>query len=134
MPVKRLAAAAFLLASGAAFPLPAQTVPISMSPFAGGVAEDSAPPITSYPLGESEMLANNMMQSIRMEQRQRDLCWEYGCLVIANQSENYRITEFRVREAAADGSFRWSDNQFKQFGVPLYPKKATFLFKTGKPE
>ena len=67
-------------------------------------------------------------------QQKHDLCWQYGCLVIANQSKNYRITEFRVREAARDGTMRWSENQFSQFGAALAPRKAVYLFKTGKPE
>jgi hypothetical protein len=115
-------------------PVSGQAAPVSMSPFAGSAAEDTLPPNTSYPLGESEMIANNMMVSMRLEQRQRDLCLQYGCLVIVNESTSYRITEFRVRESAKDGTLRWSDNQFRQFGVSLYPKKATFFFKTGKPE
>src|SRR5689334_20446769 len=123
----------FLMGAAIASAAAAQTVPITMDPFAGSEAADTVRPITSYPLGQSELVANIMLQSLRLEQKQRDLCWDYGCLVIANESENYRVTGFHVQEAAADGSMRWSRNQLKQFGVPLYPKKATFLFKTGDP-
>ncbi len=122
-----------LLALAAAAPALAQTVPISMSPFAGSSSEDSTAN-TFYPFGESEMMARGMASSVRMAQQKHDLCWQYGCLVIANTSKNYRITEFRVREAARDGTMRWSANQFSQFGAALDPRKAVYLFKTGKPE
>lgn len=122
-----------LLALTVPAPASAQTVPVSMSPFAGSASEDSTAN-TFYPFGESEMMAREMANSVRVGQRKRDLCREYGCLVIANQSKNYRITEFRVREAARDGTLRWSENQFRQFGAPLEPRKALYLFKTGKPE
>ena len=122
-----------LLTIAAAPPALAQTVPISMSPFAGGSSEDSTAN-TSYPYGESEMMARGMASSVRMAKQKHDLCWQYGCLVIANTSKNFRITEFRVREAARDGTMRWSANQFSQFGAALAPRKAVYLFKTGKPE
>ena len=124
---------ALLLTLPAAAPAVAQTVPISMSPFAGSSSEDSTAN-TFYPFGESEMMARQMATSVRRTQQKRDLCWQYGCLVIANQSKKYRITEFRVREAGRDGTMRWSANQFSQFGAPLDPLKAVYLFKTGKPE
>ena len=123
---------ALLLTLPAAAPAVAQTVPISMGPFAGSSSEDSTAN-TFYPFGESEMMARQMATSVRRTQK-RDLCWQYGCLVIANQSKKYRITEFRVREAGRDGTMRWSANQFSQFGAPLDPLKAVYLFKTGKPE
>jgi hypothetical protein len=121
------------LALAAGSPAMAQTVPISMSPFAGSSSEDSTAN-TSYPYGESEMMARQMATSVRVGQQKRDLCRQYGCLVIANTSKNYRITEFRVREAGRDGTMRWSENQFRQFGAALAPRKAVYLFKTGKPE
>lgn len=124
---------AALLILAAAMPALAQTVPISMSPFAGSNSEDSTAN-TSYPYGESEMMARGMARSVRVGQQKRDLCRQYGCLVIANTSKNYRITEFRVREAGRDGTMRWSENQFRQFGAALAPRRAVYLFKTGKPE
>lgn len=99
-----------------------------MDPFAGSEAGDQARPVTSYPLGQSEMMARNMMAALRLEQKQRDLCWELGCVVIVNDSRTYMVTGFYVQAAAADGGLGWSRNQF---GVPLLAKRATFRFKTG---
>ena len=84
-----------LLAFAYGVPALAQTVPISMSPFAGGSSEDSTAN-TSYPYGESEKMARGMASAVQMAQQKHDLCWQYGCLVIANTSKNFRITEFRV--------------------------------------
>lgn len=122
-----------LLAAVVAAPALAQTVPISMSPFAGSNSEDSTAN-TGYPFGESEAMARQMANGVRLTRLNHDLCWQYGCLVIANQSKNYRITEFRVQEAARNGTMQWSANQFRQFGSGVEPRKAVFLFKTGKPE
>jgi len=130
----RRIASCFLAGLGLGSAAVAQTVPVTMDPFAGSEAGDSVRPITSYPLGNSQAVARNMLVSMRLEQRQRDLCWELGCLVIANESTHFRITGFHVLEKGPDGSMQWSKNQFGQFEVPLFPKGATFLFKTGNPE
>lgn len=127
-------AAELLIIAAAASPVAAQTIPVSTSPFDGDVGVESVAPETSYPLGQSESVARDMAASMHMTRQQSDLCWRYGCLIIANQSKTYRITEFRVQEAGAKGTLRWSRNQFSQFEAPLFPQKATYLFKTGKPE
>jgi len=102
--------------------------PPTTDPFTGSEDGDSVRPLTSYPLGQSEQVARSMLVALRLEQKQRDLCWELGCVVIVNESKTYMVTGFYVRTAAADGSPGWSRNQF---GVPLLAKRATFRFKTG---
>jgi hypothetical protein len=89
---------------------------------------DSAGPINSYALGESEELARQMLASLRMEKRVRNLCWELGCVVFVNESNNYLVTGFYVQEPAKDGGTQWSRNQFL---IPLLARRATFRFKTG---
>jgi hypothetical protein len=101
------------------------------SPFAKdpGMDADSAGPINSYPLGESEYVARVMLDTLRMEQKQRDLCWELGCVVFVNESNNYMVTGFYVQEPAKNGGTEWSRNQFL---IPLLAQRATFRFKTGR--
>jgi hypothetical protein len=71
-----------------------------------------------------------MVLGLKLERAQRDLCAELGCLMIINESKTYRVTGFFARTAGADGRPEWSSNQF---GRPLYPKSATWRFKTGGP-
>lgn len=92
---------------------------------------DTIAPKTSYPLGDSEAVARSMLLSMKIAQRQRDLCWELGCLVIVNESQAYEVTGFFVQMTRKDGSIGWSNNQF---GLPLMPRRATFRFKSGGPE
>jgi len=92
---------------------------------------DTIAPKTSYPLGNSEAVARSMLLGMKIEQRQRDLCWELGCLVIVNESQSYEVTGFFVQMTRKDGTIGWSNNQF---GLPLMPKRATFRFKSGGPE
>jgi hypothetical protein len=106
----------------------AQVMPVTMDPFAATGGEDTVRPKTSYPIGQSEMVARSMLAAMRLEQRQRDLCWELGCVVIVNESSSYIVTGFHVQEKKRDGSLGWSGNQF---GAPLLSKRATFRFKTG---
>lgn len=103
----------------------------TMDPFAGSEAGDSVRPITSYPLGQSEAVARSMLIALRLEQRQRDLCWELGCLLIVNESKGYMVTGFYVQTTAGNGSPAWSGNQF---GAPLLAMRATYRFKTGRPD
>jgi hypothetical protein len=106
----------------------AQVMVPTMDPFAGSDEGDSVRPITSYPLGQSELVARNMATALRLEQKQRDLCWQLGCVVFVNESKTYMVTGFYVQTAAADGTLSWSRNQF---GAPLLAKRATVRFKTG---
>jgi hypothetical protein len=110
----------------------AQVMEPSASPFSKDPGmEGSAPPVTSYPLGESEAVARVMLSTLRMEQKKRDLCWELGCVVFVNESKTYMVSGFYVQTAAADGKLEWSRNQFL---IPLLAKRATFRFKTGGPD
>lgn len=104
--------------------------PPSGSPFSKdpGMDGDSVGPITSYPLGESEALAQSMLASLRMEKRVRNLCWEIGCVVFVNESNNYMVTGFYVQQPAKNGGTEWSRNQFL---IPLLAQRLTFRFKSG---
>lgn len=113
-----------------AAPAAAQIMVPTTDPFAGGEAEDKVLPKTSYPLGRSDVVARQMVLGLKLERAQRDLCAELGCLMIINESRNYQVTAFYAQTAGADGQPEWSSNQF---GRPLYPKRATWRFKTGGP-
>jgi len=107
-----------------------QIIEPTTDPFAGGDEADQVRPKTSYPLGRSDIVARQMALGLRLERVQRDLCAELGCLMIINESKTYRITGFYAQTAGADGKPEWSSNQF---GRPLFPKSATWRFKTGGP-
>jgi len=92
---------------------------------------DTAAPSTSYPIGNAEMVARSMLLQMKIEQKQRDLCWDLGCLVIVNETQSYQVTGFYVQMKRKDGSSTWSSNQF---GQPLLPRRATFRFKSGGPD
>lgn len=128
--MRNLALALTLPAMLPAWPSGAQVIEPSTSPFAGGVAEDKVLPKTSYPLGRSDVVARQMALGLRLERVQRDLCAELGCLMIVNESRTYQVTAFYAQTMGADGKPEWSSNQF---GEPLYPKRATWRFKTGGP-
>ena len=104
------------------------TASAAQSPFTRADPGDAVLPITSYPLGESDLVAGQMMTSLRLQRRQTDLCHELGCLFIVNETKRYRVTGFHVLEQSRDGQYRWSTNQF---GSPLLAHRATFRFKTG---
>jgi hypothetical protein len=113
-----------------AVPAAAQVMVPTTDPFAGGEAEDKILPKTSYPLGRSDVVARQMVLGLKLERVQRDLCAELGCLMIINESKSYEVTAFYAQTAGPDGKVEWSSNQF---GQPLYPKRATWRFKTGGP-
>jgi hypothetical protein len=92
-------------------------------------AADGVPPINLVPHGASDSVAADMAVALRIQQHQRDLCWELGCLVILNESRSFEVTGFYVAEGEANGRTRWSHNQF---GMALQPRRATFRFKTGE--
>lgn len=75
--------------------------------------------------GASQVVASKLLSAMRLQQRERDLCWELGCVVILNASKTYRIESFFVGEQRR-GRLVWSRNQF---GKPLLPRRATFRFK-----
>ena len=89
---------------------------------------DTVPPKTSYPLGNSQLVAQNMMAALRIEHAKRDLCWSLGCLVVANESRSYKVTGFFVQMPDMLGTDRWGVNQFDQ---PLPARSAALRFKTG---
>jgi len=91
-------------------------------------SEDTIAPKTITTPGGSQAVAASMLAAMRLEQKARDYCFEYGCLVIVNESQNWKVTGFHVQEADRKGRLRWSDNQF---GRPLLARRATFRFKTG---
>jgi len=109
-------------------PVSAQIMVPTTDPFAGRDGADTVAPQTSYPLGRSDLVARQMVLGLRLERMQRDLCAELGCLMIINESKSYQVTAFYAQTTGPDGKLEWSRNQF---GEPLYPKRATWRFKTG---
>ena len=128
--MRSLVFASLLLRLLGGAPAAAQVVEPTTDPFAGGDAADKVLPKTSYPLGRADVVARQMVLGLRLERAQRDLCAEVGCLMIVNESRNYEVTAFYAQTVGADGRREWSSNQF---GQPLYPKRATWRFKTGGP-
>lgn len=99
------------------------------SPFTrrGGADEgDTILPITSYPLGRSDVVANAMAGNLRWRWIERDLCDQIGCLVIQNDSKFYKVAEFRIELFDRDGKSRWSRNQLLH---PLLPKEKLVRLK-----
>jgi len=91
----------------------------------GDEAADSSGNRTYTTPGGAEAVAAKLLSAMRLEQRQRDLCWELGCLVIVNASKIHQVEGFYVGEQRR-GRASWSQNQF---GKPLLPRRATFRFK-----
>lgn len=89
---------------------------------------DTIRPKTLTIPGASQQVAHGFARSLMLERRQQDYCWEYGCLVIVNETQFYNIIGFYVEQPRRDGMPHWGPNQF---GEQLYPMKATFRFKTG---
>ena len=90
-------------------------------------SEDTVRPKNFTVPGASQQVAQGLARAMMIEQRAQDYCWEYGCLVIVNETANYNITGFFVEMPGQDGGRRWGPNQF---GEQLRPMKATFRFKT----
>ena len=126
--MRHLISGMFLLSLSAA--AVGQIIVPTTDPFAGHDEADTIAPKTSYPLGRSDLVARQMVLGLRLERAQRDLCAELGCLMIINESKSYQVTAFYAQTRSADGKPEWSSNQF---GRPLYPKRATWRFKTGGP-
>ena len=89
-------------------------------------AGDTIAPITSYPLGRSDIVAMSLVQSIRMAEVKEDLCSRYGCLVIVNESRAYKVMEMRVEMTDRKGGKRWGPNQLDR---PLLAHQATLRIK-----
>lgn len=90
------------------------------------VAGDTIAPITSYPLGRSDLVAMNLVQSIRMAEVKEDLCIRYGCLVIVNESRAYKVMDMRIEMTDRKGEKRWGPNQLDR---PLQALQATLRIK-----
>jgi len=97
-----------------------------------GAAQDEATssgPRNYTTPGGSQAEAAGMLAEMRLQQKERDLCQDYGCIVIVNETRSYRVTGFYVGEHGRRGDLRWSRNQF---GDPLLPRRATFRYKSAK--
>lgn len=93
----------------------------------GAQSEDTIHPRTFTVPGASQQVGYGLARSLMLERKVQDYCWEYGCLVIVNETANYNVTGFFVEMPARDGGKRWGPNQF---GRQLDPMKATLRFKT----
>jgi hypothetical protein len=89
---------------------------------------DTLRPKTLTIPGASQMYGRGFAAQMILARREQDYCWEYGCLVLVNETDAWDITGFYVQIMDRSGRPKWSANQF---GEPLYPMKATFRFKTG---
>lgn len=98
------------------------------SPSDAESADTIAPKTFTVP-GASQQVAYGFARAMQLEQRAQDYCWEYGCLVIVNETANYDITGFFIALPDNGKPTRWGPNQF---GQRLYPKRATYRFKTGE--
>jgi hypothetical protein len=89
---------------------------------------DTLRPKTFTVPGASLEVAASFARQMILEQRVKDYCWEFGCLVIIHETVNFNVTGFFVDMPRRDGTRRWGPNQF---GEQLYPMRATYRFKTG---
>ena len=104
----------------------AQPTEPSNSPYDSTAGADSITPKTATVFGGSEQVARNMLTAMRLHRRERDLCWEVGCVVIVNESRNHVITGFHVDSSIRTGKPGWGRNQL---GTPLLAMKATYRVK-----
>jgi hypothetical protein len=105
----------------------------AQSPFTnrdGSDAADTILPITSYPLGQAQLVAQGLARNVRMHWIEKQLCDEIGCLVVQNDTSNYKVAEFRI-ELVEDGGSRWSRNQLLH---PLLPKQKLVRLKVAPAE
>lgn len=101
----------------------------AQSPFThrdGSDSGDTILPITSYPLGQSQLVAMRMARELQMQWIEQDLCDQIGCLVIHNDTKFYKVAEFRIELFDSEGSSRWSRNQLLH---PLLPKDKLVRLK-----
>lgn len=99
------------------------------SPFGHPFADDADTivPITSYPLGQSEVVAHSQLRELQYYWVQKDLCDQYGCLIVLNDTRLYKVAEFRIESHLRDGSKRWSANLLDH---PLLPTDTITRVKT----
>lgn len=105
------------------------TASAAQSPFTnrgGGDEGDAILPITSYPLGRSDVVAKQMARNVRMYWIEQEACDQLGCLIVRNDTRLYTVAEFRIELLGDDGSSRWSRNQLLN---PLLPKQKLVRLK-----
>lgn len=99
------------------------------SPFGHTYSEDADTilPITSYPLGESQIVAHSMANNLRLHWIEQDMCDRFGCLIVRNSTRLYKVAEFRIEAHYRDGTKRWSYNLLEH---PLLPTEQVVRVKT----
>ena len=88
---------------------------------------DTIVPITSYPLGESQVVAHSLARDVHYYWIEQDMCDRFGCLVVHNDTRLYKVAEFRILAHRPDGSQRWSANLLEH---PLLPTEKVTRIKT----
>ena len=82
-------------------------------------------PKMSYPAGNPDAIARMTWGALKYAARQ-DRCHEVGCLILINDSANYRLQEFHVRPVTPRTSDDWGPNQLDE---SLAPHEAAIRFK-----
>jgi hypothetical protein len=117
----RLRAFVLVAASAAAAASPADAQRALVEPDGEGVIM----PKMSYPAGKPAAIARMTWNALRYASRQ-ERCHEVGCLILINDSANYRLQEFYVRPTMPRAADDWGPNQIDQ---SLAPHEATVRFK-----
>jgi len=123
-----------VLATSGLLALAVASAAIADSPFThrdGSDEGDSILPITSYPLGQSQVVSESMARNVQMYWIQKDMCDQMGCLIIQNDAKNYKVADFRIELVDRDGSSRWSRNQLLH---PLLPTESVVRLKVAPAE
>ena len=81
--------------------------------------------IMSYPAGKPGAIARMAWDAMRYAARE-DRCRDLGCLILINNSQNYRLQGFYVRPVTPRRTEDWGDNQIEH---ALGPNEATVRFK-----
>ena len=87
--------------------------------------EGVVPAIMSYPAGKPGAIARMAWDALRYAAR-KDRCKQLGCLILINDSQNYRLQGFYVRPVTPRSDDDWGSNQIEQ---SLAPNEATVRFK-----
>ncbi|HEV2043557.1 MAG TPA: hypothetical protein VGR05_02650 [Sphingomicrobium sp.] len=98
----------------------------AQSPYDSTESGDTITPKNATIFGGSEQVARNMLSAMRLQRRERDLCWEVGCVVIVNESQQYAVTAFHIDSSVRTGKPGWGNNQL---ATPLRAMKATYRVK-----
>jgi len=81
--------------------------------------------IMSYPAGNPGAIARMTWDALRYAARE-GRCRDLGCLILINDSKNYRLRGFYVRPVTPRTPEDWGDNQIEH---ALAPNEATVRFK-----